>query len=129
LKELNIKKVVAKAINKRHGDVLKKVGADWVVFPESDMGNRVAHQLMSPKVLNFIELAKDYSIEEIKAPSQMAGQNLKESNIRVEFNLTVIAINRKDKILISPSPEEVIQEGDILVVIGENKDLQRFSNL
>jgi len=93
------------------------------------MGNRVAHQLMSPNVLNFIELAKDYSIEEIKVPTRMAGLNLKESNIRVEFNLTVIAINRKYKILISPSPEEIIQKEDILVVIGENKDLQRFSNL
>lgn len=129
LKELGIKKIVAKALNKRHGDVLKKVGADWVVFPETDMGERVAHQLMSPNVLNFIELAKDYSIEEIKVPSSMAGQNLIESNIRVEFKLTVIAINRNGKINISPSPDEVILEGDILVIIGENKDLQRFANL
>lgn len=129
LKELGIKKIVAKALNKRHGDVLKKVGADWVVFPETDMGERVAHQLMSPNVLNFIELAKDYSIEEIKVPSSMAGQNLIESNIRVEFKLTVIAINRNGTINISPSPDEVILEGDILVIIGENKDLQRFANL
>lgn len=70
LKELEVKKVVAKAINKRHGQVLYKVGADWVVFPERDMGERVATQLMSPNVLDYIELAKDYSIKEVKAPRQ-----------------------------------------------------------
>lgn len=130
LKELGINKVVAKALNKRHGEVLNKIGADWVVYPEKDMGERVAHQLISPNVLNFIELAKNYSIEEIKVPSGMVGKSLKEINIRVKFNLTVIAIkdiNRKVKI--SPSPDEVIQEKDILVMIGENKDLQRFANL
>ncbi len=129
LTELNINKIVVKALNKRHGEVLKKVGADWVVFPETDMGERVAHQLMSPNVLNFIELAKDYSIEEIKVPFRMIGKSLKEINIRVEFNLTVIAIKSNDKINISPPPDEVIRERDILVMIGENKDLQRFANL
>jgi len=129
LKELGIKKIVAKALNKRHGEVLKKVGADQIVFPEWDMGERVAHQLMLPNVLNFIELAKDYSIEEIKAPSNMAGKSLKELNIRAKFDLTVIAINSKGKVNISPSPDELIQKEDVLVMIGENKDLHRFANL
>lgn len=129
LTELDINKIVVKALDKRHGEVLKKVGADWVVFPEMDMGERVAHQLMSPNVLNFIELEKNYSIEEIKVPYRMIGKSLKEINIRVEFNLTVIAIKSNGRVNISPSPDEVIREGDILVMIGENKDLQRFSNL
>ncbi|MEH7347744.1 potassium channel family protein [Gottfriedia acidiceleris] len=129
LKELGIQKIVVKALDKRHGEVLKKVGADWVIYPEKDMGARVAHQLMSPNVLNFIELAKNYSIEEIKIPSWMVGKNLKELNIRVKYNLTVIAIKSKDIVNISPSPEEKLIEGDILVVIGENKELHRFTNL
>lgn len=126
LKELEVKKVVAKAINKRHGQVLYKVGADWVVFPERDMGERVATQLMSPNVLDYIELAKDYSIKEVKAPPSMIEKNLRELNLRARFNITVIAIISDGKVSISPSPDRIIKEGDILVVIGENKDLDQF---
>ncbi|GLH65309.1 TrkA family potassium uptake protein [Parageobacillus sp. G301] len=126
LKELGVKKVVAKAINKRHGQVLYKVGADWVVFPERDMGERVATQLMSPNVLDYIELAKDYSIKEVKVPPSMIEKNLRELNLRARFNITVIAIISDGKVSISPSPDRIIKEGDILVVIGENKDLDQF---
>jgi trk system potassium uptake protein len=126
LKELGVNKVVAKAINKRHGQVLYKVGADWVVFPERDMGERVATQLMSPNVLDYIELAKDYSIEEVKVHPSMIGKNLRELNFRAKFNITVIAIISGGEVSISPSPDQIIKEGDILVVVGENKDLERF---
>ncbi|MGG0239444.1 potassium channel family protein [Bacillus rhizoplanae] len=129
LKELGVNKVVVKALNKRHGQVLEKIGADWVIFPEWDMGERVAHQLMLPNVLNFIELAKDYNIEEIKVHSSMSGTSLKELDIRAKFNLNVIAIKNKEGINISPSPDEVIQEGDGLVMIGKKGNLHRFANL
>lgn len=128
LKELGVNKVVVKALNKRHGQVLEKIGADWVVFPEWDMGERVAHQLMLPNVLNFIELAKDYNIEEIKVPSSMSGKSLKELDIRAKLNLNVIAIKSKGRINISPSPDEVVQEGDGLVMIGEKRNLHRFAD-
>ncbi|SFD61350.1 trk system potassium uptake protein TrkA [Bacillus sp. 491mf] len=128
LKELGVNKVVVKALNKRHGQVLEKVGADWVVFPEWDMGERVAHQLMLPNVLNFIELAKDYNIEEIKVPSSMSGKSIKELDIRAKLNLNVIAIKSKGRINISPSPDEVVQEGDGLVMIGEKRNLHRFAD-
>ncbi|MCH6267519.1 MULTISPECIES: potassium channel family protein [Neobacillus] len=129
LKELGVKKVIAKALNKLHGEVLKKVGADWVVFPERDMGIRVAHQLISPKVLNFIELSKDYSVEEVKIPEKMTDKTLRELDLRAKYNLSVIAIRHHDDIFISPSPDKIIDHGDVLVVIGENRDLERFANL
>jgi trk system potassium uptake protein len=129
LKELGVKKVIAKAINKLHGQVLKKVGADWVVFPERDMGIRVAHQLLSPNVLNFIEISKDYSVEEVKIPDRMMEKTLRELDLRAKFNLSVIAIRHDDDINISPSPDEKIDYGDVLVVIGENRDLEKFANL
>lgn len=128
LKELGVNKVVVKALNKRHGQVLEKVGADWVVFPEWDMGERVAHQLMLPNVLNFIELAKDHNIEEIKVPPSMSGKSLKELDIRAKLNLNVIAIKSKGRINISPSPDEIVQEGDGLVMIGEKINLHRFAD-
>ncbi|WHY75624.1 TrkA family potassium uptake protein [Neobacillus sp. WH10] len=129
LKELGVKKVIAKAINKLHGQVLKKVGADWVVFPERDMGIRVAHQLLSPNVLNFIEISKNYSIEEVKIPDRMKDRTLRELDLRAKFNLSVIAIRHEDELNISPSPDEKIYYGDVLVVIGENRDLEKFANL
>ncbi|WP_066061641.1 potassium channel family protein [Neobacillus soli] len=129
LKELGVKKVIAKAINKLHGQVLRKVGADWVVHPERDMGIRVAHQLLSPNVLNFIEISKDYSVEEVKIPDRMMEKTLRELDLRAKFNLSVIAIRQDDDINISPSPDEKIGYGDVLVVIGKNRDLERFANL
>ena len=129
LKELGVKKVIAKAINKLHGQVLKKVGADWVVFPERDMGIRVAHQLLSPNVLNFIEISKNYSVEEVKIPDRMKDKTLRELDLRARFNLSVIAIRHEDDLNISPLPDEKIYFGDVLVVIGENSDLEKFANL
>ncbi|MEH7354528.1 TrkA family potassium uptake protein [Neobacillus drentensis] len=129
LKELGVKKVIAKAINKLHGQVLKKVGADWVVFPERDMGIRVAHQLLSPNVLNFIEISRNYSIEEVKIPDRMKDKTLRELDLRAKFNLSVIAIRHEDDLNISPLPDEKIYFGDVLVVIGENSDLEKFANL
>ncbi|RSD25000.1 potassium channel family protein [Mesobacillus subterraneus] len=130
LKEMGVSNVVAKALNKHHAQVLFKVGADKVIFPERDMGERVAHQLMaSPNVLNFIELSDDYSIEEIKLPMSMAGKNLIEINLRAKYNITVIGIKTANKVDISPDPEKTLRAEDILIVLGENGDLNRFTNV
>ncbi|MFJ3388514.1 potassium channel family protein [Lysinibacillus sp. NPDC086135] len=129
LKELGIKKIIAKALGKRHGQVLDKVGAEWVIYPERDMGERVANQLLSPNMLNYIELSKEYSIEEIMIPSKMAGHNLRNLDIRAKYNVSVIAIVRDGNITILPSPDEIIKEKDILVMIGHRKDLTVFSNI
>jgi trk system potassium uptake protein TrkA len=129
VKELGVKNVIAKAINKLHGQVLRKVGADWVVYPERDMGIRVAHHLLSPNVLNFIEISKDHSVEEVKIPSLMVNKTLREINFRAKYNLSVIAIRNDNEINITPSPDQRIVQGDVLVVIGENKDLERFSKI
>ncbi|MGZ0052585.1 potassium channel family protein [Brevibacillus gelatini] len=126
LKELGVKKIVAKAQNERHGQVLYKVGADRVVFPERDMGVRVAHNLISANVLDFIELAEDYSVAEVVVSSRMVGQNLRQLDIRRKYGVNVIAIKSGDKFNIAPNPDEVIQYGDVLVVIGNNKDLKAF---
>ncbi|MEH7886245.1 TrkA family potassium uptake protein [Bacillus sp. JJ1609] len=130
LKEMGVANVVAKALNKHHAQVLFKVGADKVIFPERDMGERVAHQLMaSPNVLNFIELSDDYSIEEIKLPMSMAGKNLIEINLRAKYNITVIGVKTGSKVDISPDPEKTLRAEDILIVLGENGDLNKFSKV
>lgn len=127
LKGLGVKKVIAKALGKNHGQVLEKVGADWIIYPERDMGERVANQLLSPNMLNYIELSKDYNIEEIIIPSRMAEKSLRELDIRAKYNVS--AIVREGDIIISPSPDQSIHKGDLLVMIGNREDLAEFSNL
>ncbi|MFJ7513269.1 potassium channel family protein [Peribacillus simplex] len=129
LKELGIKKVIAKALNKNHGQVLNKVGADWVIYPERDMGERVANQLLSPKMLNYIELSKEYNIEEIMIPVSMTEKSLRELDLRAKYNISVIAIVSNGEIIISPSPDQVIHEGDMLLMIGNKEDLALFANI
>jgi len=129
LKELKIQKVIAKALNKIHGQVLEKVGADWIVYPERDMGERVAHHLLSPNVMNFIELSQDYNLEEIKIPSSMSGRSLRDLDLRAKYNLSVIAVVNKGQIVISPSPDQVINKDDFLVVIGRREELSKFANV
>jgi trk system potassium uptake protein len=129
LKELGVKKVIAKALGKQHGQVLDKVGADWIIYPERDMGERVANQLLSPNLLNYIELSKEYNIEEIVIPSRMAEKSLRELDIRAKYNISAIAILRGADIIISPSPDQIILKGDLLVLIGDKEDLARFSSI
>ena len=129
LKDLGVKKVIAKALGKLHGKVLDRIGADWIVYPERDMGERVANQLLSPNMLNYIELSKEYNIEEIMIPERMAEKSLKELNIRAKYNVSAIAVFRSGNIIISPSPDEIIHKGDLLVMIGNREDLAEFANL
>jgi len=129
LKDLGVKKVIAKALGKLHGKVLDRIGADWIVYPERDMGERVANQLLSPNMLNYIELSKEYNIEEIMIPSKMAGKSLRELDNRAKYNVSAIAIFREGNIIISPSPDEIIHKRDLLVMIGNREDLAEFSNI
>ncbi len=124
LKDLGVKYVVAKAQNELHGKVLEKIGADKVVYPERDMGVRVAHSLGASNVLDHIELSPDYSILEAVAPTKLVGKTLFQSALRAKYGVTVVAIKRGDKIIVAPPAEEGIQEGDVLVAIGKNKSLR-----
>ncbi len=126
LKDIGIKQVVAKAVTDIHAKVLKKVGADKVVFPERETGMRIAKNLLIPNILDFIELSEEYNIEEIVASPFMIGKSLRELNIRAKYQVTVIAINSGGRLNISPMPNDTIKEDDILVVIGEKKYLKKF---
>nr|WP_275983509.1 TrkA family potassium uptake protein [Paenibacillus hamazuiensis] len=126
LKEIGVSTVIVKAQTELHGKVLRKVGADKVIFPERDMGQRVAHHLVSPNILDYIELSEDHSIVEIKASRQMIGQNLRQLDIRAKHRCNVIGIKTGDKMNIAPHAEDTIKDNDVLVVVGRNKDLQNF---
>jgi len=126
-KEMGVKYVLAKAQNELHAKVLYRIGADKVVFPERDMGSRVAHNLVSSNILDYIELAPDYSLVEIVPNPEWEGKNLRQLNIRAKFGVNVIAIKREDgKVNVAPQAEDVVQNNDILVVIGNNDDIKRI---
>src|SRR5512134_498900 len=107
LKEMGIPKIVAKAQDELHGRVLQKIGADIVVFPERDMGIRLAHTLISRNVIDEIQLSTDYSILEIVAPPRFLSRSLRELELRQRFGLTVLAIRREDRIIVSPDADQV----------------------
>jgi len=128
VKELGVKHVVAKAQSELHAKLLYKIGADRVVFPERDMGLRLAHNLVSSNVLDFIELSSDYSIVEVVALNEWQGKTLKDLNFRRKYGLNVIAIKHNGEMNVSPRAEDIIEENDVLVVIGENEGITRLEN-
>ncbi|HZK33719.1 MAG TPA: TrkA family potassium uptake protein [Bacillota bacterium] len=126
-KEHGIKYVLAKAQNKLHAKVLYKIGADKVVFPERDMGLRIARSLVSSNFLDYIELTPDYSIVELKAASNWENKSLQQLDIRAKYGINIMAIKQQnDKVSVSPAGEDKIQKDDILVVIGKSQDIKRF---
>ncbi len=126
LKELNVPYVIVKAPDTLHGKVLTKVGADRVIYPERDMGVRIAHNLISSNVLDYIEFAPEYGVIEIIATNKMIGKTLKELQFRSEFNVNVMAIKRGEDLHISPGANDKILEGDRLVLMGKNESLDKL---
>jgi trk system potassium uptake protein TrkA len=126
LKEMGVPRIVAKANDELHGRVLQKIGADVVVFPERDMGVRVAHALVSRNILDQIHLSPDYSIIEVVTPSRFMGKTLEESALRQKYGVTVMAIRRGNDIIISPGARQVLQKDDVLVAIGRDEKLKQF---
>ncbi|MFC4102986.1 potassium channel family protein [Paenibacillus xanthanilyticus] len=128
LKDLGVKKVVGKAMTELHGRVLEKIGVDRVVYPERDMGIRVAHQLVSPNLLDYIELSKDYTIAELAVPKCLNGKSLQELNPRGRFGCSIVAINKPQGVIIAPVASEVLAEKDVMVIIGTNEGIEQFED-
>lgn len=126
LKELGCKRIVAKASNDLQGKVLERVGADAVIYPERDMGVRIAHTLSSPGVLDYLEISPTFSIEELSVPERLAGHTLGRLDLKARFGVSVLLIRRDSHLLISPEPDTGLQAGDVLVVVGENRQLTRL---
>ena len=125
-KELGIKRVIAKAQSELHGKVLYKIGADKVIFPERDMGVRVAHNLTSTNILDFIELSPDYSILEITALKEWEDKSLAQLKLSTKYGINVMAIKRGSNFMVSPNGESIIEKDNILVVIGSTTNIKKI---
>jgi len=127
LKEMGIPLLIAKASDEVHAKVLRKIGVDRVVFPERDMGERVARSLTSPGVLELMQLDNDFQIVEIRMPEKWAGSSLMELKIRRRYGICVLAIHRGGSYIVSPEAEQLLQEGDVLLVLGKLEDIEKLN--
>ena len=121
LKEAGVPKVLAKAVDDLHARVLYKVGADRVIFPERDMGQRVARSLVAPNILDLMALSDDDQIAELTLPTDWADKTIVELNIRRNFGVSVLGIHRGGKFLTSPGAETMLMAGDVLLVMGKKE--------
>jgi len=135
VREMGVKNIVAKAVTPLHGRILDKLGVSRVIFPERETAIRVAHSLVNPNVLDYIELSKDFSIVDIPAPEDFEGKTLRDIGLRARFGLTTIAIKRfaptggGPVTRIAPGPDDVIEKGDVLSVLGSNERLGQLDRL
>lgn len=126
LKEQGMREVVCKAQSHVHQRVLEKIGADRVIFPEHEMGQKVAQGLSSSSVLNFIEFSEDYGIVELKAPGSWWGKTLRELDVRNTFHVTIIALRRNGALDVSPRADMPMGEGDNVVALGRSEDINKL---
>ena len=117
-KEMGVPKVVCKAKDELQAKVLYKIGADKVVFPERDMGIRLAYNLASENILDQINLDPEYSIMEIVTPQNWVGKTIIELNLRAKYDITVLAVKTQSGLKVMPAPDYKMQEKNILIIIG-----------
>ena len=123
LKELGVKEVICKAQSHVHSRVLEKIGADRVVFPEYEMGAKLAQGLSSSNVLNFIELSEEYGILELSAPQSWQGKSLRELDVRKKHQVNIIAIRKDGTLNVAPDPNAPLEQGDQVVALGHSEDI------
>ncbi len=126
-KEMNVRRILVKAVDEDHGRILEKIGATDIIFPEKDTAIKIARGLSSSNILEFIPIAEDYSITEVAPPGHFIGQNLIALDLRRKYHVTVIGI--KDvltgEFTTLPSPTHVIKDSDLLVLIGKAEDVEK----
>ena len=128
-KELGARYLLAKATDELHAKVLTKMGADRVVFPERDMGLRVAKSLVSPRVVDLINLTGDYTIADITAPGSWVNRSIADIDIRKNHNVSVLLIHRGSELLMNAPPDTLIQKGDDLLLLGHRSDVERVEKI
>ena len=132
-KEIGVPNVVAKATSELHGKILRRIGADSVVYPDRDSAHRLARAIANHEVVDFLEVSEGYSIAEIEVPDGVRGKTLAEADLRNKTGVTVLCIRRPDpdpkkpRKIVIPRATDVIEPGDRLIVFGETKNLDALS--
>mgnify|MGYP001121579893 CR=1 FL=1 len=125
-KDLGIPQIITKADNSVHADVLRHIGIDRVVFPEEESGARLARSLVSGMLLDYIDMAPGVSIMELHVPEKFAGKSLAELQLRKKFGISILVIKRGDEVIVSPYGDNVLEAGDVLIVLGARESIERL---
>jgi trk system potassium uptake protein TrkA len=128
LKEMGVKKIIAKATSHDHGEILRVIGAHEVVFPERDMAKRVAASLIAPDILEFIKLSEDFNIVEIAAPDRFIKHTLRSLELRSKWGIDILAIRNPltGKVQVMPPADYEVRPDDILIVLGEADAIRKI---
>ena len=126
LKRLGVRNVIAKAGSQLHGEILARVGADRVVFPERETGLRLAHSFNVPNVIDYLDVAPSFGIEKIRPPKSFIGKTLGELDLKGRLGLTPVALRRGKQVIVNPAREERVTEGDELILIGRDDKLDQL---
>ena len=124
LKNLGVKNVVAKAATALHGKILERVGASRVVYPEREMGQRVAHSFSIPHVLDYLDIAPRFGIVKVQPPESFVGKTFRELDLQSELSLTPIAVRRGNNVTVNPHRDDRIIAGDHITLIGTDEKLE-----
>lgn len=126
LKEKGAPFIVAKAKNEMHGKILSKVGADRIVYPEEEIGERVARQLSNTALIDMLELSDSVSIAEIAVPDKWVGSSIRELNVRANFGVNIIAVKCGKSFDVQFSPDLTLEKEHVLILIGDNSKLDKI---
>jgi trk system potassium uptake protein len=126
LKRLGVRTVISKAGSVLHGEILARVGADRVVFPERETGLRLAHSFNVPNVIDYLDVAPNFGIEKIRPPKSFVGKTLGELDLKGRLGLTPIALRRAQQVFVNPAREERVAEDDELILIGRDEKLEQL---
>lgn len=133
VKDLGVPQIIAKAVTPVHGRILEKLGVTRVIFPEREMAERTARSLVIPNALDYITLSSDFSIVEATVPASFVGQTLRSIDLRAKHGLTLVAIKRltggKEEMLVSPAADQVLQQGDVVSLLGTNEMLAKLETI
>ena len=129
LKTMGVRYIVARAHDELHGNTLERIGVDKVIYPESEMGVRLAHNLFNPNLQEYLELAPNFGLSRMKVPESLVNKSLKElgfSNPRDKYGLTVLAIKRGKDITLNPDNDDRLRVGDMLILAGRDDLIERI---
>jgi trk system potassium uptake protein TrkA len=126
LKRLGVRNVIAKAGSKLHGEILSRVGADRVIFPELETGLRLAHSFRVPNVIDYLDVAPGFGIEKIRPPRAWVGRTFAELDLKTKIGLTPVALRRGRQVIVNPPRDERLAEGDELILVGVDDRLEQL---
>lgn len=125
-KEAGVRTVIAKCANEMHRKILRRIGADYVVFPENESGIRLAKNLLSSGFIDMISLSKDVSMVEINVKAEWVGKNLIELNLRKKYGFNIVAVKKGDSVTVNINPEQPLEAGNTLIVIANTSMLAKL---